>query len=29
MVNTDSSNYKEGYDNGYYLNDGFVIKWLI
>lgn len=27
FVNVESSNYKEGYDNNYYLNDGAVIPW--
>lgn len=27
MVNTDSPNYKEGYDKGYYLNYGMTAKW--
>jgi alpha-glucosidase (family GH31 glycosyl hydrolase) len=27
MVNLDSSNYKEGYDNNYYLNNGTSVRW--
>mmetsp|Transcript_10377 Transcript_10377/g.928 ORF Transcript_10377/g.928 Transcript_10377/m.928 type:complete len:107 (-) Transcript_10377:148-468(-) len=27
FINVESSNYKEGYDNNYYLNDGAVIPW--
>jgi alpha-glucosidase (family GH31 glycosyl hydrolase) len=27
MINTDSSNYQEGKQKGYYLNDGATIKW--
>lgn len=27
VVDEDAPNYKEGYDKGYYLNDGSTVKW--